>query len=159
VKAVRKKRKTDWRQLALAGAVALQLVLFSGDVAAWGRRLWGMRGMPPIQRAALQVWDASFAGYVMFLRRETPAHAKIIIPPHTGPLPANNVGLMQYFLFPREIHNCGPAEIPACVERAKGPDTYLLRVDDFPPHGLAIKGRVRLDFNEQYGLYAPAESD
>jgi hypothetical protein len=62
---------------------------------------------------------------------------------------------MQYFLFPRDIHNCGIGEVEACVRRIEGANTYILALDYFPPRELASQRRVLLPFKDQLGLFGP----
>ena len=49
-----------------------------------------------------------------FVRETTPDDARIILPPRLPRRTTAHVALMQYFLYPRDIHNCGLAEVEAC---------------------------------------------
>jgi hypothetical protein len=96
-----------------------------------------------------------FAAYIDFLHREVPTQAKVILPPRLPVQAEAHVGLMQYYLFPRQIHNCGVDEVEACVRRSTGVATYLLVVKEFPPRALAEAAHQYVPFNEERGVYAP----
>jgi hypothetical protein len=69
-----------------------------------------------------------------------------------------NIGLMQYFLLPRQIINCadGP-ELPACVRSMDGPTTYTLRIADYPNPQDVPPGRRLLAATPDHGVYAPPQ--
>ncbi len=142
--------------LLLAAAVAFQLWHVAHDYAVpWGRRVAQAWDLPVWRRTALFLNGEQFADYIGFLRDQVPDDARVILPPR---LPLGNfsyVSYIQYYLFPRDIHNCGINEIEACVERVRGSNTFILAVDDFPPAALASQHKRLIPFNDHLGLYAP----
>jgi hypothetical protein len=90
-----------------------------------------------------------------FLRDTLPEDARLILPPRTFNTAYEHIGMMQYFLIPRDIHNCGRNEVKACVQRATGEKTYILAVYYFPPRDLARQTRRQIHYDENRGLFAP----
>lgn len=122
------------------------------------RTAWTYRDLPMWERAGLFLEGPDFAGYIEFIRNNVPENAKVILPPSSMYTPYAHVGLMQFFLFPRDLHNCGADEVEECVKRVQGSDWYILAVQRFPPEDIASQSMRRIDFNSKLGLYVP-ESD
>lgn len=141
--------------LFLAVAVSVQLVTLLNFAAQWGTQILDSRGVSSIERSAANAWDQTFAEYIVFLRSTIPLEARVVLPPNFSGAPADHVGFMQYFLLPREVLNCGPNEVEECTLRVSGPDSYILRVRDFPPPTLAELSKIYVAFNEEYGVYVP----
>jgi hypothetical protein len=139
----------------LALAVIVQLFILARFVSSWGVQIFEMKDYSPIQKSALTTWTAGFSEYIVFLRETIPDDARVILPPNAFSPPIDNVGYMQYLLFPREIHNCGPDEIDACVLRADGPSTYILSSPEFPPRELAERSKALIESVEGFGVYVP----
>lgn len=107
-------------------------------------------------RGARALEGDDFAGYIDFLRRNIPQGARVMLPPRVPVRPTAHMGLMQYYLFPRELHNCGPQEVDACIGRVnESPDFYILGLKGFPPHELIAGHREYLSYNDSLGLYLP----
>lgn len=107
-------------------------------------------------RSARSLEGEEFAQYIQFLRDKVPADAKIMLPPRTIFHPVAHLGLMQFLLFPRELHNCGPNEIDACIDRINTSENfYIIGVWDFPPTDLVNPSRQLQIFSEDLGLYLP----
>ncbi len=133
-------------QLGVVGANYIMPTLISistiGDLAAR-------------ERAARLLGGDEFAEYIKFLRERIPEDSRVIIPPRPPIRAYTHVGIMQYFLFPREIHNCGVDEVEACVERARESQFYILAIQDFPPKALARQQTVYIPFGDALGVFAP----
>jgi hypothetical protein len=156
-----RRRLRAWREVLLAtilvAAAALQVwLVLDRQVSPGIARFVRLQDRPAWERSAVGLNGEEFAAYIGFLRRQIPEDGKVILPPRLPVQAVAHVGLMQYYLFPREIHNCGIHEVVACVERVTGPTTYLLAVGDFPPRELASKDRDYMPFNEDRGVYLPA---
>lgn len=106
-------------------------------------------------RSGYLLFSPSFGDYVAFMRREIPESARVVLPPRDSMFPYTHVGLMQYFLFPREVVNCGVGEVEACLERVRGPGNYLVAVGRFPPQDQAQATKQFISFDDERGLYAP----
>ena len=78
-----------------------------------------------------------------------------MLPPHSILVPYAEVGLMQFYFFPRKVYNCGPNEAQACMYRARTQHTYVLAVPHFPPPDEALKYKDYVAFNDSLGLYIP----
>ena len=147
--------------IALALAIQIQSLVRTSALPT-AKSAWNMRGQPAWERSATMLVGQEFAEYIRFLRNHTPADARIILPPRSLDRPVEHVGLMQYFLFPREILNCGANEVEACILRVTGPNTYILSVEGFPPMDLAKLSKHYVQFEDELGVYAPrpnAETD
>lgn len=142
--------------LLLAAAIGFQLFTIAKDYALpWGSRVIRTWNLPAWERTALYLGGEEFAAYIGFLRQQVPEDGRVILPPR---LPLSNfsyVGYVQYYLFPRDIHNCGVNEVEACVERATGSNTYILAIDDFPPVELASLHKRLVSFNDHLGVFVP----
>jgi len=108
------------------------------------------------ERAAVLMEGERFAEFVAFIRANTSEDARIILPPNFPQQPVAHIGLMQYFLYPRDIHNCGVNEVEECVMRVTGENTYILAVGGFPPPGIAELHKDLIPFDDTRGLYAPS---
>jgi hypothetical protein len=119
------------------------LLKFQSESSAFVRGARGLEGQ-------------EFSDYIKFLRSEIPADASVMLPPRIPVRPVAHVGLMQYFLFPREIHNCGVNEVEACIERIRDDsEFYVLGLADFPPAEQAAESRDYIPFDSTSGLYVP----
>jgi hypothetical protein len=130
-------------------------IVVTGYAVPTLRRLWSMRDLSSWQRAALFEQGEEFAGFVAFLRSEIPEEARVILPPLLSPRAVAHTGLMQYYLFPRDIHNCGAEEVEACILRVTGRRTYILAVPEFPPRELAEKSKRFVSYRDGFGVFVP----
>lgn len=120
-------------------------------------RVWDLRQMPYLQRSALQQ-GGDIGLYIRFLRDNIPEDALVMLPPRIPQRPVAHIGFMQYFLYPREIHNCGPNEVEACLQRSSHESIYVLGVEGFPPDGMDVPNKQFIRFDETKGLYIPVDS-
>lgn len=148
-------------KLAAASLILAIAVLYQ---VQWLQSRWGGDAIlrvveelptPAWRRAAEYLEGPRFGAYIEFVRANTPADARIVLPPRIPERAESNVGLMQFYLFPRDIHNCGVHEVEECVRRITGPASYILALEDFPPRELADMTRTYLPFDDEIGLYAP----
>ena len=153
-------RSVRW-SLAAAGVV-LALAGIYQTSALWrgwaGRSVYSITqvlDMPAWKRAAYFHGGEGFAEFIEFVRENTSPQARIILPPRYPERAESNVGLMQFYLFPRDIHNCGIDEVEACVRRIRGANSYILALADFPPRALASQTRRYIPFDEERGLFGP----
>lgn len=142
--------------LAIMIALAFQInTLVRTGILHTARSAWNMRENPAWERSATMLGGQDFAQYIRFLRDKTPEDSRIILPPQIPVRPVAHIGLMQYFLFPRDIHNCGIREVDACVLRVSGPKTFILAVEGFPPRDLAELSKFLIQHEDELGVYAP----
>ncbi len=142
--------------LLLSAALIVNLVTIARSYAAPTlKQVWQLRDSPAWERAAYLLEGRRFGGFVSFVRETTPDDARIILPPRLPPRTTAHVDLMQYFLYPRDIHNCGIAEVEACVLRVRGSNTYILSVKGFPPRDLAEESKHLIPYQDELGVYAP----
>jgi hypothetical protein len=149
--------RRDQLLLALAGIAALvQLGILARDYAVPSlASIWAMRGAPAWERAALFEEGEEFAGFVAFLRSVVPPDGRVILPPTRPERPVAHIGFMQYYLFPRDIHNCGYDEVDDCILRVVGRNTFILSLPDFPPRDLALQSKRFIPYSGDYGVFAP----
>ncbi|MGA9190452.1 MAG: hypothetical protein WBZ24_01845, partial [Anaerolineales bacterium] len=112
-------------------------------------------GEPAWERGARWVLGDNFGDYVHFVTERTAEDSSIVLPPHSILVPYAEVGLMQFYFFPRKVYNCGPNEAEACMYRARTQHTYVLAVPHFPPPDEALKYKDYVAFNDSLGLYIP----
>ena len=143
--------------LVLAALSAFfQLILVARDYAVpLIQTAWTARQEPAWQRAAELQEDEDFAGFIAFLRQSIPEDARVILPPNKPERPLAHIGFMQYYLFPRDIHNCGVNEIDDCILRVTGRNTYILGLPDFPPRALAHQSQRFVGYHDDYGVFVP----
>ncbi len=106
-------------------------------------------------RSATIFHGVEFAEYIEFVHEHVPEDARVLLPPNKPVQPMANVGIMQFYLFPRELHNCGVNEIEACFQRLEDSDFFILTAWKFPPHELASYHRQFIQHKEESGVYAP----
>jgi hypothetical protein len=142
--------------LLVCGAAIYQGVWLTDRVAVpnW-EAIWPIRNLPAWQRSAILVDGEELAGYLGFLRANIPEDARVILPPLFPQRPVAHVGLMQYYLFPRDIHNCGFGEVEECTLRVVGAHTYIIGLPDFPPVELALRSKRYIPYRDGLGVFAP----
>ena len=113
---------------------------------------------PAWERGARSALGDTFADYVAFVRSMTPESSSIVLPPHTIIQPYAEVGLMQFYFYPRKVYNCGPNEAEACMYRARTKHTYVLAVPHFPPPEQALKYKTYVRFSDKLGIYVPKDT-
>jgi hypothetical protein len=111
-----------------------------------------------LERSALLGRGSDFRDLVLFLRSNIPEDASILLPPGAWNQWYTHVGFMQYFLYPRTIHNCGKNEIPACIARMNPSNTfYIPRFYGFPPPELLDDSWQYVPQSPDFGLYMPKQ--
>ena len=142
----------------LAAAIQL-LVLLQSNLIPLASRVWNNRSGSARQRSAALAFGSDFAGFMQFIAENVPPDAKLVLVRPDQDETFGNTGLMQYFLIPRKLINCPssePAEQVACLTRLTGSDTYVLKVESFPPVQ-AVEGAKRLlPYNDAWGVYVPS---
>lgn len=112
------------------------------------------RNLDGFVRSADGSYGGDFATYVSFLRTSIPDQATVLIPPHPASgYPVNDLFLMQYFLFPRQIETC-PSD---CRVRITEPGTFILAQQDFPSAELVPASKYLVIFAAPLGLYVPGK--
>lgn len=155
--------RANWKSnlvlATLALSVMIQVITLADSyLLPWGKWIWELRTQSAVDRGGVLLEGRRFADYMRFVREVVPEDGRVILPPRSIYQPFENIGLMQYFLFPRDIHNCGPNEVEECVLRVTGAKTYILALEDFPPRELAEQVKRLVPFDEEIGVYAPPNS-
>jgi len=115
---------------------------------AWGR--------PAIDRGAAIAFGGEVAAYLAFVRERVPEGSTVVIPPEDVDQVLGHVGLMSYFLGPRQVVDCPSGEpVEPCVRELRGKTTFILRVRDFPPPQAAASSKQLIAFTDSLGVYAP----
>ncbi len=114
------------------------------------RKVLGNRSLDAVVRSADVSYGGEFAGYIAFLRSTIPERARVLIPAHQGQrYDLNDLYLMQYFLFPRDVLVC-PAE---CSRLIADPAVFIIMQDDFPALDLVPPSKPLVLFSPGLGLY------
>jgi hypothetical protein len=140
--------------VGIAGLAQL-FVVGRGYAIPFLASVWAMRDDPAWQRAAMVQEGEEFAAFIAFLRSQIPEDARVILPPIKPERSIAHVGFMQYFLYPRDIHNCGVNEVDDCILRVVGKNTFIVGLPDFPPRELALRSKHFIGFRDDYGVFAP----
>lgn len=130
-------------------------VVFNKHISPMMNRISNLSGESMMYRAAYLFHGVDFAEYIKFLRETVPEDARVLLPPREPVQPMANVGLMHFFLFPRELHNCGVHEVEACLLRMEGSDFYVVTAWKFPPQELANQVRRFIPLQGDEGVYGP----
>ena len=94
-----------------------------------------------------------------FIVEVVPESGRVVLPPLTVDSTFGNMGIIQFFLFPRSIVNCPSVEATEeCLELFQGDDTYFLSVDSFPESNQVGGTRKFLDFDSGLGIFLPYET-
>jgi hypothetical protein len=144
--------------VTLAAAVQLAVLLQSNAIPT-ALRVWNNRTFTAKQRSAALAFGSEFAGFVRFADETVPPTAKLVLPRPEQDSTFGNVGLMQYFLIPRQLINCPSSdtiEEEACILRLTGSDTYILAVGSFPPVQAAEQSKRLIPYDDVLGIYIPA---
>lgn len=129
--------------------------LWTGSIAPISKKVWELRAFTPLERSAIFHEDREFSDFMGFLREKIPVGAKVVLPPRNSPFVLTNFGFADYFLMPRELHNCGTTEIEACVLRMTGERSYIVAVGNFPPREIAEKVKKFIPFKDDLGVWVP----
>jgi hypothetical protein len=157
--AVRDRRQLVSPAVVLTVVALIQFVILArAHVLPLASRIWDLRSESAIDRSARLAFGEDFAEFMTFLRNIVPADAKVIAPPMAFDLVYGNMGILQYYLFPRKIDNCGEHEIEACLLRVTGPNSYILALRGFPPRELAERAKVLAEFDAERGVYIPRQT-
>lgn len=153
---VRRASRLQASDLILIGLVIVQLAslaLFAQPLAA---RISQHQGAPATDRSARIAFGDRFGDFIQFVDAEVPPDGRVVIPPMDLDATFGDVGLMQYFLFPREIVNCPSGDdLPGCVRSLTGAQTHILRIGTFPAPEDVPPSKGYLPFSTDLGLYSP----
>jgi hypothetical protein len=151
------KKYLSWLSLAVFIVVScLQMAsLWNDFIQPFGAKIWDIRGNSAIERSAILHEDKQFAEFITFIREMIPEDARVILPPHSTFHVLSNFGFADYFLMPRELHNCGSTEIEGCVLRMTGARSYFFTAGDFPPPQAAGQVKTFIPFKDGLGVWAP----
>jgi hypothetical protein len=143
--------------------ILIALILCAGLVYQWigavqylsgqfQNKLLGNRNLDGFVRSANASYGGDFAAYISFLRTSIPEQATVLIPPDPAHnYPINDLFLMQYLLFPRQVETCPPD----CRARIVESGTFILTEQDFPPAEQVPTSKQLVIFAIPLGLYTP----
>ena len=136
--------------------VMVQFILLAVAVRPLAVRVREHRGAAAVDRSARLAFGDEFGDFIRFLGAEVPPEGRVVVPPMDIDPTFGDVGLVQYFLFPREIVNCpSGAELPGCIRSLVGTRTFILRVGGFPVAEDVPPSKGYLPFSADWGLYSP----
>ena len=131
------------------------LVSWTSYIRPTAIAVWNLRDEPAWARTGTILLGERITGHLGFLQDTVPEESRVILPPHSSGGIYEHIGLMQYFLIPRDIVNCGRNEVEACVRRVTGESTYILAAGNFPPHDLASQAKRYIEYDNDLGVYVP----
>ena len=146
-------RVTTW---VLAAVVVIQLALLGWSQWPGALRVAQYQGLPATERSARIAFGDQFGDFIQFLSAEIPPNGRLVVPPMDMESILGDIGLMQYFLFPRQIVNCPSGDdMPACVQSMTGSNTHILRTGKFPPSDAVPPAKDYQPFSADWGIYSP----
>ena len=153
---MKKPERISFILITLAVAIQIGLVITT-FILPLRDRIQGVRKLPSLERSITLSFGDDFAAYMKFLADVIPEEATVALPPVEIDSTLGNVGLMQYFLYPRRITNCpGEMDFADCAAMYSGERTYILAITDFPPEGAAEKTKPYIQFEDRRGVYEPS---
>jgi len=138
-------------------AVAIQIgIVITTFILPLRNRIQGVKQLPSLEGSTTLSFGDDFAAYMGFLAEVIPEEATVVLPPVEVDSTLGNVGLMQYFLYPRRITNCpGEMSFADCAIMYSGEHTYILGVADFSPDGSSETSKTFIQFDDRWGVYEP----
>ena len=145
--------------------ILIVLILIAGMVYQWAaaiqylsgqfrNKFLGNRNLDGFARSADASYGGDFAAYISFLRTSIPEQAIVLVPPDPAhSYPINDLFLMQYLLFPRQVETC-PSDCRAYIIE---PGTFILTEQDFPPAEQVPTSKQLVIFAIPLGLYIPGK--
>jgi hypothetical protein len=141
--------------LLLGCFLAAQIMLWFQENAGSFRRVFLVLGQPAVWRGANFGQSQKFADYVAFLNEHIPLDYRVVLPPQfAGPKVLGTTPIMQYFLAPRQVINCGSA---ACIEQLSVEKTAVLIVGEFPGQAAWKRWPARSMFDGGWGVLLPGQ--
>ena len=131
------------------------VVSWTSYILPTASRAWDLRNEPAWARAGVMLVGDRITGHLGFLKQSLPEEARVVLPPHSGGGVYEHIGFIQYFLIPRDIINCGPNELEACIRRVGGSSTYILAAGNFPPRSVAEETKRFVEYDGDLGVYVP----
>lgn len=151
-----KSRRRTFLLVLIATLVGYQVVVsWTSYIRPITSIVWSLRDEPVWVRTGSILLGDRITGHLGFLRETLPEDSRVILPPHSSGGIYEHIGLMQYFLGPRDIVNCGRDEVDACVRRVTGDSTYILAAGNFPPHDVAEESKRYVEYDNDLGVYVP----
>ena len=152
---LKKPERISFILITLSVAIQIGLVITT-FILPLRNRIQGVKQLPRLERSITLSFGDDFAAYMGFLADVIPVEATVVLPPVEIDSTLGNVGLMQYFLYPRRITNCpGEMDFADCAVMYSGERTYILTIADFPPEGAAEMSKTFIQFDDRRGVYEP----
>jgi hypothetical protein len=149
--------RTNGAILILSVTVVIHtMILLTSIYPDLVQRIWQARTGSAEWRSAAVHFGENYANYIEFVKTHTPIDSLVIIPKEEQVWNFGNVGLMQYYLYPRRIADCPIELLDDCILKLRGKDVYILAPTlSFPPRAIADQVKHYLPFNQDSGLYVP----
>ncbi len=108
------------------------------------------------ERSALFFAGKEFSEFITFIKENVPPEAIVIIPRFEQDELFGHEGIMEFYLFPRNVDNCLPnIPVEECILNLRGSNKYILAVEGFPPRSTAVQVKQWVSFNGERGVYIP----
>ena len=159
------KTSIDMKSLLKENALAIVLIfliignfglLLRNQIMPLQQRLTTVRKVSWWERSSRLSFGDRFTEYLQFVLGATPNDSLIVIPPVEVDSTYGNQGIMQFFLFPRDVSNCPSVEVTdECLQIYRGEGTYILSLKGFPNPDRVEGNRLFLSFEDDLGIYLP----
>lgn len=151
--------RKHWKQTILVFAVLIQsYFLFDQYAYKWGRLAVALRDYSSYQRSGILFSSKRFADFMGLAREVVSEDGTVVFLKGYIGGPTSHKGVMQYYLFPRNLVSCEDAPtLEACIQETY-PKAYVLAVGDVPLDEVVSQHRRLIPFEPDRfyrGIYAP----
>lgn len=114
------------------------------------------RDYQAVERSAMIAFGDDIAEFIRFVGERTNEVDFVLIPSPEAHEVMSHVGIMQYYLIPRNVSNCPINQsFQECFQIQGGPKTSILSVNGFPPIGPDEEEYWYESFDQNWGIFIP----
>lgn len=149
-----------WKYGLLVMAILLQAYfVFDRYAYQWARLAIGLRAYSALQRSGILFSSKRFSDFMSLARDVVPPEGTVVYTERFVGGPTGNKGIMQYYLFPRDLVHCSKGDSAERCLQSADPGAFFLAVGEFPPDEAASRSRRFIPFEPDgfyRGIYAPS---
>jgi hypothetical protein len=149
-------------ELALALIVALQaLIVMTQYAIPWAGKIWPLRHDAALVRGGTLAvaFGKDVTDYIVFARSLIPDQGTVVIPPEGTAEAISNRFLMQFYFFPRQIHQCTDVAMELCLSSLPHAETYILACGQTHLGEFLGERFTYHAFKTDCGLYSPIQDN
>jgi hypothetical protein len=159
--AVKRSVRTHWKQVVLVITILIQSYFLLNTYAyKWGRLAVALREYSSFQRSGILFSSKRFSDFMGLVRDVVPENGTVVYLGGFMGGPTGHKGVMQYYLFPRNLVSCRHAQdLEDCILHTF-PKAYVLAVGEVPSHETVSRHRRLIPFEPDRfyrGIYTPVQ--